>query len=177
MKTRLWVGAGIILSTLMTLLAAPILSGPARAQSYDTMGCDQLWYARNAIYAAKGYCFTTDRARSVFGPGCFPPYGQLTQAEANRVETIKQWEGYRGCGVAAAPPPPPPPPVQYARMSCDELWYARNSIYAAKGYCFKSERALSVFGPRCFAPYGKLTGAEQSQVNAIQQWERSKGCR
>ena len=65
----------------------------------------------------------------------------------------------------------------YAAMSCDQLWYARNSIYAAKGYCFKTARARAVFGPRCFAPFGKLNTGEQSQVNAIQGWERSKGCR
>ena len=62
------------------------------------------------------------------------------------------------------------------RMSCDELWYARNEIYAAEGYCFKTARAQSVFGPGCFAPFGRLSGDEQRQVNLIQSWERRRGC-
>ena len=63
-----------------------------------------------------------------------------------------------------------------SRMSCDELWFARNEIYAAKGYCFKTARAQSVFGPGCFSPFGRLSGAEQRQVNLIQSWERRRGC-
>ena len=27
------------------------------------LGCDQLWTVRNGIYAVRGYCFKTDRAR------------------------------------------------------------------------------------------------------------------
>ncbi|MFA7416031.1 MAG: YARHG domain-containing protein [Rhizobium sp.] len=78
----------------------PISAGTAvqaHAQDYSRMSCDQLWYERNAIYAAKGYCFKTQRARSVFGRACFPPYGRLTPAETRRVNTIQQWERYQGC--------------------------------------------------------------------------------
>ena len=64
----------------------------------------------------------------------------------------------------------------YNAMTCDQLWYARNSIYANKGYCFKTQRAINAFGPRCYPPYGKLNSAEQSQVDAIRGWEASKGC-
>jgi S1-C subfamily serine protease len=32
------------------------------------------------------------------------------------------------------------------RMSCDELWLARNEIFKAAGYCFQSERAIRQFG-------------------------------
>ncbi len=31
-------------------------------------------------------------------------------------------------------------------MTCDQLWVARNSIYKARGYCFKTERAIQHFG-------------------------------
>jgi len=58
-----------------------------------------------------------------------------------------------------------------------ELWYARNAIYAEKGYCFKTKRARRVFGKACFPPYGKLSGSEQSRVNRIVREERRKGCR
>ena len=30
--------------------------------------------------------------------------------------------------------------------TCDQLWVARNSIYKAHGYCFKTERAIQYFG-------------------------------
>ena len=64
----------------------------------------------------------------------------------------------------------------YSSMSCYELWYARNAIYAENGYCFKTARARAVFGPGCFAPFGKLSGWEQREVSDIQYWERRYGC-
>lgn len=63
-----------------------------------------------------------------------------------------------------------------AGMSCRELWYARNAIYARKGYCFKTERGRAAFGPGCFPPYGALSGWERDRVNELQYWEREKGC-
>jgi len=77
---------------------AATLSGsqPASAQ-YRNMTCGELWYARNAIYADAGYCFKTQRARRVFGPRCYPPYGRLSPREARRVRRIENWEYRRGC--------------------------------------------------------------------------------
>lgn len=69
----------------------------AMAKSYASMSCYQLWYARNSIYAAKGYCFKTAKARAVFGPGCFPPYGKLDSSEQRRVDDIIYWERRKGC--------------------------------------------------------------------------------
>ena len=43
---------------------------PASAQEPAYMSCEELWYARNEIYGRNGYCFNTDRARSMFGAGC-----------------------------------------------------------------------------------------------------------
>lgn len=65
----------------------------------------------------------------------------------------------------------------YAYMSCGELWYERNAIYARNGYCFKTRRARNVFGRACFAPWGRLAGWEQREVDDIVRWERRKGCR
>ena len=65
-------------------------------------------------------------------------------------------------------------PLRY--MSCSELWYARNAIYAQNGYCFQTSRAISVFGRACFPPYGQLSSYEQQQMNDIAAWERRKGC-
>ena len=37
--------------------------------------------------------------------------------------------------------------AQSARADeCSELWFSRNRIYKSAGYCFKSSRALEVFG-------------------------------
>lgn len=69
----------------------------AVAQDAAGMSCDQLWYARNAIYARKGFCFRTARAQDVFGPGCFPPYGRLNRSEREQVNELQYWERRRGC--------------------------------------------------------------------------------
>ncbi len=63
-----------------------------------------------------------------------------------------------------------------SEMGCDGLWYARNQIYARNGYCFQTERAISVFGRGCFPPFGKVYGGEQRRLNDIMYWERVKGC-
>jgi hypothetical protein len=62
-------------------------------------------------------------------------------------------------------------------MTCGELWYARNSIFAEEGYCFRSGAALRTFGRRCYPPYGRLNRWEKSRVSEIKYWERVKGCR
>jgi len=95
-KTLLWAAlVALALSSVPATIVAT--SGPATAQDYRDMSCRELWYARNQIYADKGYCFQTDRARRAFGRGCFPPYGRLSGWEAEEVERIKRWEGRRGC--------------------------------------------------------------------------------
>ena len=39
-----------------------------------------------------------------------------------------------------------------SEYSCAELWHERNSIYAGKGYCFKTARAIAVSGAAVFRP-------------------------
>jgi len=87
MLAKIAVAAVAGFSTLVMLTPSP-----AYAQS-----CGDLWYRRNAIYAEAGYCFQTARARSVFGAGCFPPYGQLSPRQQARVNAIQQQERYMGC--------------------------------------------------------------------------------
>jgi hypothetical protein len=70
---------------------------PAAAQDPAYMSCEALWYARNRIYARNGHCFNTDRARAVFGAGCFPPYGRLSGWEKSRVNQLQMWERRKGC--------------------------------------------------------------------------------
>ncbi|MGH1417971.1 MAG: YARHG domain-containing protein [Hyphomicrobiaceae bacterium] len=64
----------------------------------------------------------------------------------------------------------------YAGLSCRQLWYERNSIFASRGQCFKTKRARSVFGKGCFPPYGKLPSNLRNVVKEIRSWERRKGC-
>lgn len=65
----------------------------------------------------------------------------------------------------------------YRYMSCYDLWYERNAIFARKGYCFRTRRAIRTFGRRCYPPYGRLSPWEEDIVDEIKYWERRKGCR
>lgn len=78
-----------------TALALPALlpATPVLAQG----ACESLWHQRNSIYARNGYCFRTERARAVFGPGCFPPYGELSRGERRRVNQLQAEEDELGC--------------------------------------------------------------------------------
>ncbi len=85
-----------------------MVGGEAQARSYAQMSCYELWYARNAIFAREGYCFTTRQAINTFGRRCYPPYGRLSRWEANEVDRIKYWERRKGCtGGYVAPAPAP----------------------------------------------------------------------
>ena len=86
--TLIGLAAGVV--STMLFVAPPA----ANAQGAS---CDRLWYERNKIYARNGYCFQTDRARAVFGAGCFPPFGQLNGWEMQRVQELQMWERRNGC--------------------------------------------------------------------------------
>jgi len=91
--------ASLARTAALTLAAAGLFLevAPASAANYAYMSCGQLWYARNAIYASKGYCFQTAAAQQAFPNSCFPPYGKLNKWEANQVSQIKYWEARKGC--------------------------------------------------------------------------------
>ncbi len=59
---------------------------------------------------------------------------------------------------------------------CEALWRARNAIFANKGYCFESGDAQAAFGKGCFPPYGKLTAAEEADVQSIKDVEAHQRC-
>jgi hypothetical protein len=63
-----------------------------------------------------------------------------------------------------------------ASLSCGQLWYERNAIYARHGYCFRTPQALATFGRGCRPPYGRLPPRAAERVNRIVAWERRKGC-
>ena len=69
----------------------------------------------------------------------------------------------------------------YSGYSCAELWYQRNAIYKAAGYCFKTPRAISTFG-NAGCQYDSeydlpLTPRQRAVINAITRAERDQGCR
>lgn len=68
----------------------------------------------------------------------------------------------------------------YERLSCHELWYARNEIYKDQGYCFKTARAIREFG-NAGCQYDSesrvpLTRAERQRVERISRIESELGC-
>lgn len=69
-----------------------------------------------------------------------------------------------------------PPDSNAGGMSCNDLWRARNEIYARYGYCFKSQRAVAAFGKGCFPPYGRLSGQDKARAEDLQRRERQQGC-
>ena len=59
---------------------------------------------------------------------------------------------------------------------CTDLWQRRNSIYASFGYCFRTARAISVFGRSCFRPYGRLPPDAAREVARLQALGARLGC-
>lgn len=69
---------------------------------------------------------------------------------------------------------------EMADFSCEQLWFARNSIFKEAGYCFKTPRAISAFG-NAGCRYDdieavQLTPENKNFASAIQRTERVKAC-
>jgi hypothetical protein len=64
-------------------------------------------------------------------------------------------------------------------QSCGQLWYQRNSIYKAAGYCFKTPRAIRTFGNAGCAYDSEyslpLSYNQRARINRIVQLERDLG--
>jgi hypothetical protein len=84
-------------STAAAALLLGSLAAPTLAQNGADLSCRELWYARAAIYARNGYCFRTARARAVFGPGCFPPFGTMSAWDGARVQLLDYWWQRKHC--------------------------------------------------------------------------------
>ena len=87
----------VAISLALLLGLAQQAQAQAQAQDASRMSCEELWLARNQIYANNGYCFQSQRARAIFGPGCIPPFGKLAPEEAREVAVLQSWERRRGC--------------------------------------------------------------------------------
>lgn len=72
------------------------------------------------------------------------------------------------------------PESNLRRLSCENLWYVRNSIYDDNGYCFRTKRAQSVFeNADCHVRdlgQVKLNSYERQNIARIQKVERQKSC-
>lgn len=65
-------------------------------------------------------------------------------------------------------------------QSCEDLWYQRNEIYKAQGYCFRTQRAISAFG-NAGCQYDNvedvpLSATQRRVIADIQRAERTRGC-
>jgi hypothetical protein len=77
-------------------------------------------------------------------------------------------------------------PIQHAfardywSMSCSDLWLSRNAIFARNGYCFKTERAIGVFGNDGCRFYldraVPMSPVEREEVEFLRSIEQHKGC-
>ena len=70
--------------------------------------------------------------------------------------------------------------VQGDAYGCDELWSLRNDIFKANGYCFKSARAISLYG-NAGCQYDSesavpLSSQDRSTLKAIKKSERRQRC-
>ena len=67
-----------------------------------------------------------------------------------------------------------------ATLSCEELWFRRNSIFKTAGYCFKTRSAISTFGNAgcSFDDIDQvpLSSSDRIVVNQIRSIEQSKRC-
>ena len=71
-------------------------------------------------------------------------------------------------------------PASANPQACADLWTARNEIYKAQGYCFRTERAIRAFGNAGCA-YDNvedvpLSTSQRRQIADIQRVERTHGC-
>ena len=67
-----------------------------------------------------------------------------------------------------------------AANSCEALWYQRNTIFKAHGYCFHTARSLRAFSNNgCKfddVAHVPLSAKDQAVIAAIQARERFYGC-
>lgn len=69
------------------------------------------------------------------------------------------------------------PGTAFAKTSCFDLWYARNAIYDAKGYCFKTDLGQEYFdNSDCWTSKPKFTKKEWATIEAIKDEEEARNC-
>jgi hypothetical protein len=66
------------------------------------------------------------------------------------------------------------------KLGCEQLWTVRNSIYHARGYCFKTARGREAFG-NAGCQYDDeaevpLNDYERANIRLIRSIEKRRGC-
>jgi hypothetical protein len=92
--------------------------------------------------------------------------------------------GFKACLLAMTVLPAlsaaPAAAQDFWSLSCGDLWYQRNAIFARNGYCFKTDRGLRVFGNANCRFWVEadvpMSRGERQQVEIIRDVERQKGC-
>ncbi len=65
----------------------------------------------------------------------------------------------------------------YSEEICNDLWFARNSIFQAAGYCFGSQLGQSLFdNAECTTSTPTLDARDRQKVSLIKQREAELGC-
>jgi hypothetical protein len=76
-------------------LGTVLFTAPAAAQS-----CYDLWYERNAIYNANGFCFQTELGQDTFdNSDCYTSNPRFSRWERRRIDQIRRRERRMGCKV------------------------------------------------------------------------------
>jgi hypothetical protein len=72
-----------------------------------------------------------------------------------------------------------PAAAELSEFSCYELWYSRNLLFDAKGYCFKTPLAQSAFdNSDCTTETApKFSQKEIAFIEAILAEEKSRACK
>lgn len=70
------------------------------------------------------------------------------------------------------------PVTQVAAETCYDLWYKRNAIFDANGYCFSSRLGRRIFdNSDCWTKNPRFSRKERMQIRQIRRQERRKGCK
>ena len=85
------------------------------------------------------------------------------------------------CATDGGTPTPAEPVARdVSNYDCDQLWLGRNSVFKEAGYCFKTPRAIGVFGNAgCqFDDINAVVLSPENQrfVESMQLAERAKAC-
>ena len=81
-------------------------------------------------------------------------------------------------GQGQKPQPPAPAPIAAASANtCFDLWYQRNAIFAANGYCFGTAKGKANFSnDSCTTTTPNLSASERRDVDRIKSEEKRNGC-
>ncbi len=177
-------------------------------EELNPLSAEELWRARNEIFARHGYRFKTEKGRafaSSLDPRFYRPLKddvqdyEMTPYEVENVALIKQYEDALNAGHTVTPSRPNTGsvwlipnsstaqlrPTDLAGLSRDDLWVARNEIFARRGLIFQSDRGKalcrrlgSVYQPVSSDQnliYDKLNTVEQANVDLIARFELGAG--